>query len=89
MEAGKIGQIFENGGHLTGEGVSLYVDALKMGRIGDLPPTVLEHVQDASSAKKRSRASMHCFHGKTTQQLEGTPISTERPSQRNGPGSAY
>ncbi len=52
MEAGKIGQIFENGGHLTGEGVSLYVDALKMGRIGDLPPTVLEHVQGCQQCKE-------------------------------------
>lgn len=52
MEADKTSQFFENEGHLTGEGVSLYVDALKMARTEDLPPAVPEHVQGCQQCKE-------------------------------------
>jgi hypothetical protein len=52
MDQARIDLLFGSGGHLTGEGVALYVDALKLGRMEALPGTILDHVQRCQACKK-------------------------------------
>jgi hypothetical protein len=43
---------FFSGGHLNDEGVSLYVDALKLDRVQNLPQMILSHVEDCHRCKQ-------------------------------------
>ena len=52
MDQARIDLLFGSGGHLTGEGVALYVDALKLGRTDALPGTILDHVQRCQECKE-------------------------------------
>ncbi len=52
MKTGKYGQFFGKNSHLTGEAVSLYVDALKLGRVDNLPPIMLHHVEGCQYCKE-------------------------------------
>lgn len=52
MKAADTSQFFANSGHLSEEGVSLYVDALKLGRNEELPGVLLEHVRDCMRCKE-------------------------------------
>ena len=52
MNQTRIDLLFGSGGHLTEEGVALYVDALKLGRTDALPGTILDHVQRCQPCKE-------------------------------------
>jgi hypothetical protein len=52
MNQSRIDLLFGSGGHLTEEGVALYVDALKLGRMDALPGTILDHVQRCQLCKE-------------------------------------
>jgi len=43
---------FESNTHLTEEGIALYVDALKLNRLDELPDDVREHVADCQACKR-------------------------------------
>jgi hypothetical protein len=44
--------LYGDDGHLNGEGVALYVDALKLGRMDGLPPSMLDHVRACMECKQ-------------------------------------
>ena len=52
MDQARIDLLLGSGGHLTREGVALYVDALKLGRMDALPGTILDHVQRCQQCKE-------------------------------------
>jgi hypothetical protein len=45
-------RFFGEGGHLNDDGVALYVDALKLNTLEQLPPAVRDHVADCHECKK-------------------------------------
>jgi hypothetical protein len=48
----KMEMFFGGGKHLSDEGVALYVDALKLNTLEQLPPIILDHVGDCHECKK-------------------------------------
>jgi hypothetical protein len=52
MNQTNIDLLFGSRGHLTEEGMALYVDALKLGRMDALPGTILDHVQRCQQCKE-------------------------------------
>jgi hypothetical protein len=51
MKNSSYERFFDETGHLDGEAVALYVDALKLDRFRDLPSTLQEHVQSCQHCK--------------------------------------
>lgn len=47
----KTTNFFENNEHLSETGIALYVDALKLERVHDLPRTILQHVEQCDECK--------------------------------------
>ncbi len=52
MKTTDTAYLFGEGGHLSDEGIALYVDALNLGRTRELPLRVLEHVEDCLTCKE-------------------------------------
>ena len=48
----KMEMFFGGGKHLSDEGVALYVDALKLNTLDQLPPIILDHVSGCHECKK-------------------------------------
>jgi hypothetical protein len=88
MKMGRFRQSFGKDAHLTEEAVSLYVDALKLGRTGSLPSSILQHVESCHDCKKEitglfsllaevdySKTGPHPFFDEVTGKTQGHGFS--------------
>jgi hypothetical protein len=88
MKMGHFRQFFGKDTHLTEEAVSLYVDALKLGRTGSLPSSILQHVESCHDCKKEitglfsllaevdySKTGPHPFFDEVTGKTQGQGFS--------------
>jgi len=84
MKRGRFNRFFEKDAHLTEEAVSLYVDALKLGRAGSLPPTILRHVERCQYCKEEITGLFSLLSGEDYSKTGPHPFFDESTSKTQG-----
>lgn len=86
MKKDSFSRFFGKDAHLTEEAVSLYVDALKLGRAGSLPPTILQHVESCQYCKEEITGLFSLLAGEDYSNTGPHPFFDERTGKTQGRG---